>query len=447
MKLIVVDDDPAALLIISEMTRSLGFETLCADSGEMCLRMLQEEPVSLVLCDWEMPGMDGPMLFKKLRQEIQGRYLYLMLVTGRDDKEDLIEGLNAGADDFINKPVNPEELRVRLRSAVRVLELQETLDQRNTRLKEANERIEQTLESVTADLKLAADMQFDLLPKEQYLNGVAANWLFKPASFLAGDIFDYFLVGKKQLVFYIVDVEGHGIPSALTSFAVNNQLNPSAQGMCVRNLRNASSVEQAVLRIIEDLNRQFTTSDTCGRYFTMVFGVVDLENGKVSFTQAGHPPPLLCSARENSVSEVGGGGMPIGMFESAKFEVTTVDINVGDRLFIYSDGAVECTSDEGELYGNERLNRALERCFSVPIEKIDNVLDREFIAWNGSGRFDDDVSMVCLEFSEIPAFAKNELLRNEKLHSAPTADAMNDSDMTINLTSSNGQSGKLNGPH
>ncbi len=447
MKLIVVDDDPAALLIISEMTRSLGFETLCADSGETCLRLLQEEPVSLVLCDWEMPGMDGPMLFKKLRQEIQGRYLYLMLVTGRDDKEDLIEGLNAGADDFINKPVNPEELRVRLRSAVRVLELQETLDQRNTRLKQANERIEQTLESVTADLKLAADMQFDLLPKERYLKGVSANWLFKPASFLAGDIFDYFLVGNKQLVFYIVDVEGHGIPSALTSFAVNNQLNPSAQGMCVRNLRSASGVEQAVLRIIEDLNRQFTTSDTNSRYFTMIFGVADLESGKVTFTQAGHPPPLLCSARENSVSEVGDGGMPIGMFENAEFDVTTIDISAGDRLFIYSDGAVECTAEGGELYGADRLNKALERCFSVPIEKVDNVLDREFIAWNGSGRFDDDVSMVCLEFSEIPAFENKDQCVDQQRADSTNADGIEGSDLTLKVSNAHGEPGKQSRPH
>jgi len=109
-KIIVVDDDPTALLIISEMTKSLGFDTLCAESGEACMELLQDHSISLVLSDWEMPGMDGPTLLRLLREQNYGRYLYLILVTGRDDKEDLIEGLNAGADDFINKPVNMEEL-------------------------------------------------------------------------------------------------------------------------------------------------------------------------------------------------------------------------------------------------------------------------------------------------------------------------------------------------
>lgn len=401
-KIIVVDDDPTALLIISEMTKSLGFDTLCAESGEACLELLKDHSISLVLSDWEMPGMDGPTLLRLLREQNYGRYLYLMLVTGRDDKEDLIQGLNAGADDFINKPVNLEELRVRLRGAVRVLDLQESLDNRNKKLKEANSKIEEALESVTADLRLAADMQFALLPKDLYLQGISANWLFKPASFIAGDIFDYFRLRDNQLVFYIVDVEGHGIPSALTSFAVNNQLNPSAQGMCSNNLRNADSVEEGVLRIIKDLNRQFTSSSVNSRYFTMVFGVMDLQTGAVTLTQAGHPPPLLYSARQDKVIEVGEGGMPVGMFDSAEFQTTTFTIAPGDRLFIYSDGATECEGAAGDMYGTDRLCNALRSWSSVPIEKIDGVLDREFTGWNGGSQFDDDVSMVCLEFTGLP---------------------------------------------
>jgi len=400
-KIIVVDDDPTALLIISEMTKSLGFDTLCAESGEACLELLKDHSISLVLSDWEMPGMDGPTLLRTLREQNYGRYLYLILVTGRDDKEDLIEGLNAGADDFINKPVNMEELRVRLRGAARVLDLQESLDDQNKKLKEAHSKIEEAFESVTADLRLAADMQFALLPKDLYLEGISANWLFKPASFIAGDIFDYFRLKDNQLVFYIVDVEGHGIPSALTSFAVNNQLNPSAQGMCSNNLRNAGTPEEGILRIIQDLNRQFTSSSLNSRYFTMVLGVMDLQSGKVTLTQAGHPPPLLYSAKQDKVIEVGDGGMPVGMFDNAVFQTTTFDIAPGDRLFIYSDGAIECEGADGDMYGTDRLSNALRSWSSVPIEKINGVLDREFTGWNGGSRFDDDVSMVCLEFTGL----------------------------------------------
>ena len=399
MNILIVDDDPTALLIISEMAESLNFNPICADSAAQCLEVLKDSEVSLILCDWEMPGMDGPTLFRTLRKHDYGRYLYLILVTGRDAKEDLIEGLNAGADDFINKPINSEELRVRLRSAERVIKLQQSLDSRNRKLEEVNNRIETALNTVNADLKLAADMQFALLPKEKSLPGIDANWLFKPASVLAGDIFDYFKIEDNKFVFYIVDVEGHGIPSALTSFAVNNQLNPSSQGMCARYLRNAESIELAVLRILGELNRQFTGTSSSNRYFTMIFGVLDLETGVVTISQAGHPALMHYSVKQNKVSEVGNGGMPVGMFEQAEFEVVSLKLEPGDRIYMYSDGAVECSSADGEMYGSSRLLGAVNDWSGVPIEKINCVLDREILDWNSSSQFEDDVSMVCIEYS------------------------------------------------
>ena len=398
MKILVVDDEPTSRLIVSEIAESLGFETVCAESASRGLEILAESEISLVLCDWEMPGMDGPTMVRELRASNHGRYVYHILVTGRNETKDLIEGLNAGADDFISKPVNPDELRVRLRSATRVIELEQSLDNRNAKLEKANARIEEALNSVTSDLTLAADMQFALLPKDKRLAGVNANWLFKPASFLAGDIFDYFLVGDAQMVFYIIDVEGHGIPSALTSFAVNNQLNPSPQGMCRRHLRATANVDTAVRRILEELNRQFARPSDDSRYFTMIFGVINLFSGQITLAQAGHPPPLHYSISENSVTAIGNGGMPVGMFESAEFETTSLQLQQGDRLYIYSDGAIECPSAQGELYSQVRLEDAVRNWAGIPIEKLSSILDKEFLDWNGTSRFEDDVSMVCLEY-------------------------------------------------
>ena len=163
MKILVVDDEPTSRLIVSEIAESLGFETVCAESASRGLEILAESEISLVLCDWEMPGMDGPTMVRELRASNHGRYVYHILVTGRNETKDLIEGLNAGADDFISKPVNPDELRVRLRSATRVIELEQSLDNRNAKLEKANARIEEALNSVTSDLTLAADMQLSLI--------------------------------------------------------------------------------------------------------------------------------------------------------------------------------------------------------------------------------------------------------------------------------------------
>jgi len=83
------------------------------------------------------------------------------------------------------------------------------------------------------------------------------------------------------------------------------------------------------------------------------------------------------SVKENKVSEVGNGGMPVGMFEQAEFEVVSLKLEPGDRIYMYSDGAIECSSADGEMYGSSRLLGAV----------------------NGSSQFEDDVSMVCIEYS------------------------------------------------
>lgn len=400
MKILVVDDDPAALAIISSMVEHLGFEAVEAESGEEALDQLVDPDISMILCDWEMPGMNGIDVCRHIREESFERYIYLILVTGRSEKEHLIEGLNAGADDFVSKPVNPDEMRVRLRGAQRVVDLERTLDARNEKLKKANRQIADAFDSVKQDLRLAAEMQYSMLPKAKSVNNLKANWVFKPASFIAGDMFDYFPIADEKFVFYIIDVEGHGIPSALTSFAVNNVLNPSTQGMCSRHLHSSTDTADAVLKTVCELNRHFTNSESTSRYFTMIYGVLDQKTGEVTMTQAGHPPALHYSASRKEVVEIGDGGMPLGMFEMAQFTTTHCTMSPGDRLYIYSDGTIECPATDGEMYGNDRLNEKIVAWGDIPIDDINQELDREFLSWNGSSQFEDDVSMVCLEYQQ-----------------------------------------------
>ena len=105
------------------------------------------------------------------------------------------------------------------------------------------------------------------------------------------------------------------------------------------------------------------------------------------------------SVKQNKVTEVGNGGMPVGMFEQAEFEVVSLKLEPGDRIYMYSDGAIECSSADGEMYGSSRLLGAVNDWSGVPIEKINCVLDREILDWNSSSQFEDDVSMVCIEYS------------------------------------------------
>ena len=127
MKILVVDDDPAARMALGELLEHAGHEVVAAAGGPAAWVALQNEYFPLILLDRVMPDLDGIELCRRIRARRQPRYTYVILVTNVGGKEPYLEGMNAGADDYFSKPFDPDELRARLRVAERVLNLQEEL--------------------------------------------------------------------------------------------------------------------------------------------------------------------------------------------------------------------------------------------------------------------------------------------------------------------------------
>ncbi|MCC6797210.1 MAG: response regulator [Candidatus Hydrogenedentes bacterium] len=124
MKVLVVDDEPVSLEIASAAVATAGYEVVTATNGDEAWRIIRDENVRLVLSDWQMAGMDGLQLCKKVRSEPLPGYVYFILLTGRNSSQDIVAGLSAGADDFLAKPLNMAEIEVRLRAGERVLSLE-----------------------------------------------------------------------------------------------------------------------------------------------------------------------------------------------------------------------------------------------------------------------------------------------------------------------------------
>lgn len=124
MRVLVADDDPSSLITLEAFLVSLGYEVATAQNGREAFEMLQAGDYRIVISDWEMPELNGLELCRRTRERQLGSYVYFILLTGRQDEGDLVHGLEAGADDFIRKPFNPEEMRVRLRAADRICALE-----------------------------------------------------------------------------------------------------------------------------------------------------------------------------------------------------------------------------------------------------------------------------------------------------------------------------------
>jgi diguanylate cyclase (GGDEF)-like protein len=125
MKVLIADDDVVSRKLVANMLAAWGYEVLLVGDGEHALRLLQAEdgPV-LAILDWMMPGIDGPEVCRRIRAVNQQRYIYILLLTARTGAEDLLAGMEAGADDYITKPYNVNELRARIRAGRRIVDLQ-----------------------------------------------------------------------------------------------------------------------------------------------------------------------------------------------------------------------------------------------------------------------------------------------------------------------------------
>jgi two-component system, cell cycle response regulator len=140
-RILVVDDHPDNLEIINARLSSRGFQVELATNGQEALDRVQENPPHLILLDVMMPLMDGYEVSRRIKNDENIPYIPIILVTARDSTQDKVEGLDAGADDYLTKPINFPELEARVRSMLRIKRLQDELDQKNRELETVNKKL------------------------------------------------------------------------------------------------------------------------------------------------------------------------------------------------------------------------------------------------------------------------------------------------------------------
>ncbi len=390
---LVVEDSPVYRRLLVRMLAQWGYIVSEAENGIAALQILESQPVSMVISDWEMPEMDGLTLCREIRSRQFGHYTYLILLTARENSGDLTLGFDAGADDFLSKPVEQAELRARLHAGARILMLEATLAAHNTRLSEALRQIE-------LDLEAAARIQHSVLPSHQLrYRDFFSDWLFLPSAWVSGDIFNVFALDN-HLGFYCVDVSGHGVGAAMMSLAVARQF---LHGRAVERFLFADNGEVASpADVVQILNSRFCSDEAeIMSYFTMIYGVIDLDSGEGRLCQAGHPTPFIVTPT-GETRAVGSGGAPVGLMPELSWEDVTFSLAPGERLCLFSDGITECEDPAGNQFGSASLQHWLQTHTTLALDELLAQFGQHLIHWrNGEGDNDhamaDDVSLLVIE--------------------------------------------------
>ena len=399
-RVLVVDDSRAHRHLISTVLRRWGFAVLTASDGPAALEILSDEPVDLVLSDWVMPHMTGLDLCRAFRDRADARYVYFILLTSKSAHEDVAAGLAAGADDFLTKPINPEELKARISAGERLVAMQRMLEERNAQLTGALSELQAVYDRLARDLVEARRLQQSLVPERSLsVPGADISLLLRPSGQIGGDLVGAFDAPGNSICVYSIDVSGHGIASALMTARLAGYLTGSSpENNVALQLEPGGGYGLLPLAdVCARLNATILADMETELYFTMVLAVCDLTTGRVRLVQAGHPPPLVQRAG-GGIEFIGEGGMPIGLLETAEFAEVDAVLAPGDRLLLYSDGFPEATDGSGGMLDQDGLGAMMAAMAGIGGHALLDELVWRLTDFTGQDEFEDDASAVLLEF-------------------------------------------------
>jgi two-component system, NtrC family, sensor kinase len=196
VKVLIAEDEAVSRHLLQSYLQQWGHEVVTAPDGAVAWRLFQEGEFPLVLSDWVMPEVDGLELIRQIRARPSGAYVYIILLTAKSQKQDVIEGMEAGANDFVTKPFDRGELRVRLRAGERIIELEQTLAAQNRALREAQAALVQS-EKLASLGQLAAGIAHEINNPIAYVaNNLAVLRRDVPAAL---EVLDRYRAGREAL--------------------------------------------------------------------------------------------------------------------------------------------------------------------------------------------------------------------------------------------------------
>jgi serine phosphatase RsbU (regulator of sigma subunit) len=387
-RVLVIDDTEEVRRAVMLYLRQMGFETSGAEDGLAGLEEVERAAPDLVMCDLRMPRMDGLQFLAKVHAKHPD--LPVVVMSGAGLVRDAVGALRLGAWDYIEKPFGAMEV---IEHAVkRALERADLLAE-NRRYRESLERVNRelraTLRLLTDDEDAGRQIQARMLPRNhQRFGPFEFTREVVPSAYLSGDFIDAFAIDDRHWGFYLADVAGHGVSSALVTVL----LRTFVQRHVAEHVRTGAGLVLSPARLLDRLNEEMTREDL-EKHVTIFYGVVELgaggEPSTLLYANAGHFPwPLLFDG--TTTVEIEQPGVPVGLMPTTRYREQRIDLPSTVVLSVFSDGLLEVLP-QPDLAGKQAFLRALFGSADVTAEGIRKKLQLD-------GRpLPDDVAMLIIK--------------------------------------------------
>lgn len=389
MQILVIDSNASARQNVETLLDEWGYTFRSAEDGLKAWKLFQSEKFELVISEYTLPGMNGAELCRSIRnfersqnEGTVGQTHFILCSTSNDPKN-IHQAMSAGTDDYIFNPFEPAELRARVETAFRLLNLERCLATTNAGMKSG---------AAQAELALTT-----MLPAKRNGPDIRIEWLFHPSENIGGTLFNVLSLDASHIAIYALDVAGNGLAASLFALTLGNLMIPrhhidemAGPGHYPQFLWNKSPVS-----VVTTLNDRFLLTYPTNIYSTLFYGVYNVKTLTLRWVRAGYPPPILTGGERARVLDEG--DPPVGLFPGFTYTEHITKLAKRDRLFLYSEGITSSTDPQMETFGAERLLSLAEKIEKYALDDVVAIISGTLQDHHRSDSFEDDIGLLAIE--------------------------------------------------
>jgi phosphoserine phosphatase RsbU/P len=342
-EILVVDDDAMSRRVLGQLLTAAGYNCRVCKDGAEALESIHDKPPSVLLLDFDMPGLNGAEVLRRLRSDEDPAIAQIpaIMLTAHGSEQSEVSCLQAGADDFVTKPVNSSVLRARIETQIRLRSMRRQLERQNDELEKWRHDLER-------DLAAARLTQQSLIPqKSLLLPGWQLATYYRPVIQVGGDIYGWLRMRDGRILFWIADGTGHGAAAALLT-------------TLAKLLFHYGSLDHdSPASLMEGVDNDFRSIFGARSFMTAMCVALDPTSGKAQVVGAGHPP-LLVVRHDGTTKSIPSVAPPLGLLKRTAFNETPVDLEPGDAFLLYTDGLFRWTKDERHQVTPKQLEKVLD---------------------------------------------------------------------------------------
>lgn len=381
-EILIINDNESVRDILQDYLELKDYQVYQAVDGLDGVEKAKEILPNLILLDVMMPGIDGYETCRRLKENLRTQDIPVLFISALHETNDKIKGLESGGVDFINNLADRGEILARIDTHLKIRDLTQ-------QLQNSNKELIMKQKALNEDLRAAAMIQQSLLPMHlPSLPNLEISWLCHPCELVGGDICSISKADEDSSIFYILDVSGHGVSSAMVTVSMTQYLQ---QKQFLNSLLSPKQVLSA-------LNQDYPF-EKFNMFSTIFYMLFNSKSGQLTYSSAGHPPAVYLQ-QTKPFQLLTTNGILIGVDSQFQYEEIEQTLKNGDKIILYTDGIIEFCNSQGEFYGNDRFYNLLEQSKSYPVKEIIQRISESLTQFGKGKAPHDDISILGIEYKK-----------------------------------------------